>query len=57
MILLLTWVFGLVLWIVMWSLGAKALDAFMLVIALMVSAAAVHIALPMLPGNRSTGED
>lgn len=57
MILLLTWVFGLALWIVLWAIGTKALDAFMLVIVLMVTAAAVHIVLPMLPGNRAMREE
>ena len=52
MLLLLTWTAGLVLWIVLWALGAKAFDAFMLTILMMVVAAAVHIILPMLPGNR-----
>ena len=52
MILIVTLVFSLVMWVVLWGIGAKALDAAMLAIVLMISAAAVHIVLPMLPGNR-----
>ena len=57
MILLVTLVFSLVLWIVLWGLGAKGFDAFMLSILLMLGAAIVHIVVPMLPGNRRRRED
>ena len=52
MILLVSLVFSLVLWIVLWSIGAKGFDAFMLSIVIMLGAAIVHIVVPMLPGNR-----
>jgi hypothetical protein len=52
MILIVTLVISLVLWVVLWGIGAKALDAFMLSIVLMLTAAAAHIVIPMLPGNR-----
>lgn len=52
MLLLVAWTFSLALWIVLWSIGTKAIDAFMLVILIMVTAAAAHIVIPMLPGNR-----
>ena len=51
--LLLTWTAGLVLWIVLWSIDAKAFDAFMLTVVLLVTAAIGHIVWPMLPGNRT----
>ncbi|HVL96657.1 MAG TPA: hypothetical protein VM266_12425 [Solirubrobacteraceae bacterium] len=54
--LLVTWTAGLVLWVVLWSIGVKSFDAFMLVMVMMVVAAAAHIIWPMLPGNRS-GDD
>lgn len=57
MILIVTLVFSLVLWIVLWGLGAKGFDAFMLSILIMLGAAIVHIVLPMLPGNRRRGDD
>jgi hypothetical protein len=55
--LLLTWTGCLVLWIVLWAIGGKALDAFMLVLAIMISAAAVHIVWPLLPGNKAASEE
>ena len=51
--ILLTFVAGLVLWIVLWALDAKAFDAFMLTVMLLLTAAIGHIVWPMLPGNRS----
>jgi hypothetical protein len=52
--LLLTWVAGLVLWIVLWAIGTKAFDAFLLTVVLLITAAIGHIIWPMLPGNRGT---
>jgi len=43
---------GLVLWIVLWALGVKSFDAFMLVLLLMLLGAVAHIVAPFLPGNR-----
>jgi hypothetical protein len=47
-----TFVVGLVLWIILWAIGAKSLDAILLTIMLLVVAVAAHIMWPMLPGNR-----
>lgn len=44
--------FGLVVWLVMWALGIKALDSFLITLAVVVVAAAVKIVAPYLPGNR-----
>ena len=52
--ILLTFTAGLVLWIVLWSIGAKAFDAFMLTTVLVLVAAVGHIVWPMLPGNRGS---
>lgn len=52
MLLFVSLVVSLVLWVVLWAIGVKALDAFMLSIAIMLGAAVAHIVLPMLPGNR-----
>lgn len=52
MLLLVAWVFSLVVWVVLWALGTKAIDGFLLVVLIMVSAVAAHIVIPMLPGNR-----
>lgn len=45
---------GLVIWIVLWSLGIKAIDGFMLVIVLLIGALITRALLPILPGNRES---
>jgi hypothetical protein len=45
---------GLVVWLVMWALGIKALDAFMITVLLVVLGATVRILAPYLPGNRDS---
>ena len=52
---LLTVIAGLVIWIVLWALGAKSFDAFMITVVMVVVAAAVSIVTPHLPGNRRQG--
>ncbi len=51
--LLLTFVAGLIVWIVLWSFGVKSLDAIMISLLMVLIAAAVRIFAPYLPGNRS----
>jgi hypothetical protein len=53
--LLLTLIAGLVIWVVLWALGAKAFDSFMITVVMVVIAAAVHLVTPYLPGNRREG--
>ena len=43
---------GLVIWIVMWALGIKALDAFLITVLLILVGATMRIIAPYLPGNR-----
>jgi len=50
--LLYTWTAGLILWIVLWALGAKAFDAMLVTLAMMLVAVIGHIIWPHLPGNR-----
>jgi Mn2+/Fe2+ NRAMP family transporter len=52
---LLTLITGLVVWIVLWAIGAKAFDAFLITLLMLVIAAATRLLVPYLPGNR--GED
>jgi O-antigen ligase len=54
--LLLTTIAGLVLWIVLWSIGVKSFDAFMITIAMIVVAATAHVFAPFLPGKRHDDE-
>ena len=49
---LLTLIAGLVVWVVLWAFGAKALDAVLLTLVMLVIAAAVRLLMPFLPGNR-----
>ena len=51
--LLLTLIAGLVVWIVLWALGSKGFDAFMITIVIIVVGATMHIIAPYLPGNRA----
>lgn len=50
--LILTAVFGFVVWIVLWSLGSKSFDAFMITTLILVVGATARILMPFLPGNR-----
>jgi len=50
--LLLTTVVGLVIWVVLWAVGAKGFDAFMVTALLIVVAATARMFAPFLPGNR-----
>jgi len=45
---------GLVVWIVLWALGAKGFDAFMLATLIIVIGATVKILTRYLPGRRSS---
>jgi hypothetical protein len=48
MSVLVTLTVGLIWWITAWSFGIKAFDAFMLTAAMVVVAAAAHMAKPFL---------
>ena len=43
---------GLVLWVVLWAIGVKSFDAFMLTMLITLGGAIAHIVAPYLPGNR-----
>ena len=42
---------GLVLWIVLWSLDVKAIDAFMLTTVIVLVACLARMLVPFLPGR------
>jgi len=44
---------GLVVWIVLWALGSKGVDAFLLAAVIILIGAAVKILTGYLPGRRS----
>ncbi|HET8757090.1 MAG TPA: hypothetical protein VFM58_13815 [Solirubrobacteraceae bacterium] len=49
---LVTLIAGLVVWVVLWAIGAKAFDAFLITLVMLVIAAAMRLLVPYLPGNR-----
>ena len=51
--LLLTTTAGLAIWIVLWAVGAKSFDAFLITMALVLLAATARLLTPYLPGGRS----
>jgi hypothetical protein len=57
MLLLLTTIVGLVIWIVLWAIGVKSFDAFLITILLVLLAATWQLAAPYLPGARRAGDD
>ncbi|HEY4897764.1 MAG TPA: hypothetical protein VII01_16970 [Solirubrobacteraceae bacterium] len=44
---------GLVVWIVLWALGAKGFDSFLLATAIILVGASMRILAGYLPGRRS----
>jgi hypothetical protein len=50
--LFLTTCAGLVIWIVLWALGSKPLDAFLIPLLMIIIAGTLRIVTPYLPGNR-----
>ncbi len=51
--LILTVTAGLVVWIVLWALGAKGVDAFLLATVIILIGATLKILAGYLPGRRS----
>ena len=51
--LVLTVTAGLVAWVVLWALGAKGFDAFLLAGAIILVGASLKILASYLPGRRS----
>jgi hypothetical protein len=47
---------GLMVWIILWALGAKGFDAFMLAAAIMLVGASLRILSGYLPGRRSSSD-
>ena len=46
---------GLVVWVVLWAMGAKGFDAMLITLLMLVVAAATRLIVPHLPGNRRQG--
>ena len=50
--ILLTTIAGLVVWIVLWAIGVKSIDAFMITIVMVLVAIGAHLLVQYIP-NRS----
>jgi len=44
---------GLVVWLVLWSIGAKAIDAFLITTLVVLVGCLARILMPHMPGNRT----
>ena len=44
---------GLIVWIVLWSLGAKAIDGFMITTVIVLLGATARMLVPYLPGAKT----
>jgi hypothetical protein len=53
---LLTAIAGLVVWVVLWAIGVKSFDAFLITILMVLIAAMAHMLAPYLPGRRSRSD-
>jgi hypothetical protein len=49
--LILVTTFGLVVWIVLWAIGQKAIDAFIITLVVILLGAAGRMLTPYLPGR------
>jgi hypothetical protein len=49
--LVLVTTFGLIVWIVLWAIGAKAFDAFLITSVILTLGATAKILAPYLPGR------
>jgi hypothetical protein len=54
--LLLTLITGGVIWVVLWAIGFKSFDAWLIMIFLVLLAAAVRLLAPHLPGGHRRPE-
>ena len=50
--LILTTTAGLIAWIVLWAVGVKSFDAFLLTLGMIILAVTARMILPSLPGSR-----
>ena len=52
MIVVISTAIGLILWVVLWSLGAKGFDGGMLFLLVVLGAGTAKVVAGLLPGNR-----
>lgn len=56
MIVVLSVAVGMILWVVLWALGAKGFDGGMLFLLVVLGAATIKGVADFLPGNRNPGD-
>jgi hypothetical protein len=49
---LITTIFSLALWIVLWAIGLKSVDGFMIAVLFILLAATARVVTPYLPGSK-----
>ena len=57
MLLVLSAAAAMVIWIILWALGTKGFDGFLVALMVVLLAATVNLVLPYLPGNRKGKDD
>jgi hypothetical protein len=57
MLLIVATTIGFLLWIILWSLGVKTMDAFILTALIITLAATIQMVLPTIPGNRPSVDE
>jgi hypothetical protein len=57
MLLFLATILGLVIWIVLFFIGAKALESFLITLLIVLLAATWHVLSPYLPGRSRVDDD
>jgi uncharacterized membrane protein len=57
MLLVLSTAAALVIWIILWAIGAKGFDAFMVSILIVLLAATTSLLMRSLPGNRKSADE
>lgn len=55
--LTLVFTFGMMVWIVLWSVGIKSFDAFLALVLLMIIAVLVKVVVPYVPGRRPSVDE
>jgi hypothetical protein len=50
--ILLTLIFALVVWVILWAIGGSGFDGFLVALLIMMFAAGAKVLAPFLPGNR-----
>ena len=50
--IVLTLVFAMIVWIILWAIGGSGFDGFLAALLIMMFAAGAKVLAPFLPGNR-----